>query len=157
MGMKGIEAVEWAIETVLSAGMAAEIAALNSEYDDDYTLSDIATYIHHEENLPASGYPAVVIEGMESVGRELWIEAEDTLHTIWLYVWVSSADKAALDRLPKRYVRAIKEILYRDQSLGGVAHALAFERAQFSPMLSKDEVYFKAARMVVHVLTEEVA
>lgn len=154
--MKGIEAVVVGLKDTLSANMAAKVAALNAEYG-DYPLATIASYEFYEHNLPASAYPAAVIEGMDSVPETEWLGAETERHRIFLTIWESGTDALELEFKMMRYARAVKEILTTNQVLAGTWHGLSIETTQYSPMLSEDKRYFKCVRLIIHILREETA
>ena len=119
MSLELLEAAITDLSTYLQAGMAAKVIALNAEYDDSVTLTDIAKW--YEGNLPTAQpeYPSVCLQGLswrpeEQTATELFIKN-------FINVLVFVGDDNDQDRFKRlcRYARGIVELVAEGESSYG--------------------------------------
>ena len=159
MSMYGIEQVIEQAQAKLIADMPAKILALNAEYADEYLLtvpaeSSYDTVFDKEtaERLWArGGYPAVIIEPLPEnvVGDVAFDDEYAVAHAVQVSAVVNVADWHAHQILLMRYLRAIMEILGRQNALacGGCRYKGGGFKSQFN--LAKNEVLRDIAAVFV--------
>lgn len=158
MGLVGIAAVTSAIVTKLKADMPAKVAALNTEYDDAYTLTAPAaeSYFDHAVD-PFSltcEWPAVVLlddgdaEDPEQSNFELHVIA----YRVIVDVIVRGQDATEMTAKLRRYKRAAIEILTARHALAPTCTNCTYERgsgAELTDPSSGDLLQDKACRFII--------
>jgi hypothetical protein len=157
MGMTGMEAVLTAVESTLSSNMNAKITALNAEYGDGISCSNITTYEWYKKNFAAQDYPVCVLDAVQSLPDERYTDGAVERHGVIVFVAETDSNAENLIKKIMRYARAVKEILTTNYALGGVSHSVGYMGTEYSPTFTdKERKYLKAVAIEFEVYKEEV-
>lgn len=157
MGMTGMEAVVKGVYTVLSAGWAAKVTALNTEYGAGITLASPGDYAYYDKSFSAEELPGVTIQGLESPADEAkYRNGQVERHRVYVEVTQQGDDIENLEFELMRYARLVKEVLMANFSLSGVCHGMSIISTQYSPVLTDNQGrYLKATRVILDFFKEE--
>lgn len=157
--MKLTEELVNQVKSILSANMAAKIAALNTEYGDSL-LEVPKTYSIVEKGLEnIQEFPAVFVLADSHVWQDESRNQESGLahHKILILIGVMEQNEDNLMKKLMRLLRATIEILTANTTLSGTALEVDFDRAEYLPMLrSREDVFLKDVFLEITVWTEEV-
>jgi hypothetical protein len=119
--MTGLEAVILAFIDVLKDGMAAALAALESEYADGVLLPAPAAdaYFYYRPNLLPS-YPTIIVLALPESAKDKDLAAGyDFDFALQVDVVLPADDEATCQVLLWRYWRAVKEVLTANNVIPG--------------------------------------
>lgn len=138
-----------AVATYFGTNMAAKVSALNTEYGDTYTLSDMSAYYKGEKSLQSvPGWPSCFILVPNYVVNAFKVDYLDVTHTLVVGVMVLDQDPEALRIKLYRYARALVELLKEGQVAGIGWHIAQGTPNQFmvdfSPIFTQDDNSFTA-------------
>lgn len=124
--LKGPEAIERAIMKTLLSHINAEIDAVWAAWAATDTADAVVVPKVYPAHINAGAvseiydYPTIAVTSdsgrVTSIGAPNWMETD---HTLAVIVWMISDDTTIIDKLTKRYLTAIAEVLLKNQGLDG--------------------------------------
>ncbi len=148
MTLKLMEGAVGAAKTYLSAGMAAKLTALNTEYSDGITLANVKTWYTAEVSAVPE-YPAgfILAESGTILGEgNGWVKSA---HAMTIAFLIGDANAETLRTRLYRYIRAAIELLIEARSSAGWLYVINFDTITFSPMFTRAGEFLGDARLIV--------
>lgn len=160
--IKGPEAIEVSIAATLASNINAEIDNVWTAWGDVATVPKVYPVGCHGGTLSViPEYPYIIVQSVDGVetadGAPLF--GEQT-HNLEVTALIASDDKATLDKISKRYLVAIWEVLKKHQTLDSTVSGLAgvttrsYGRSGIYTR-SDDSLLYRACRWTVTVFTLE--
>lgn len=148
-----IENIIATIKTYLEANLATKLEAINLEYDDDLTLTDIKPERWRIAELTsAPSYPVGILLGdrIDTTDEGGFIK---TFYNISVACLLTDTNAERLRRRLYRYIRAFSEVLYSGQKEMGLN--LFLDGADYSSLYSKPGGFLADARVLIRILKYE--
>lgn len=140
-----------AIKDYLNTNMGAKLDALDTEYGDSITLTDIAAY-YLAETLAVPATPAIYV-----LGDRTDIEVDGPTHIkgshyITVAVLVTDTVNETLRKRLYRHIRAIIELMREARDDATFENAgIVFDSCEFSPMYGRAGTFLQDARVELHL------
>lgn len=107
-----VEGIINALNMYLQTNLPAKITALNTEYDDTYTLADVvAFYVGQKDMDQVPQFPALFILGGDANVAGFNGTYTDAEYEIAVSIMIMDQDAEAIQRRLYRYVRAVWECI----------------------------------------------
>ncbi len=149
-----MEAAIGVVKTYLSAGMAAKLTALNTEYADGISLTNIKTWYTAEvAAVPEFPSAFILAENSPILGEGGgWVKSA---HTMTIAFLVGDANAEALRTRLYRYIRATVELLIEARTSSGWVYVINFDTINFSPMFTRAGEFLSDAKLIVTLSRQE--